>query len=291
MLAFGSMLHRRLRAAEQLDATVANMRFVKPIDIDLIELARADARRAGDRRGKRGRRRRRQRGGRGARAARHRRAAAASGPARCLRRSRRSALLLAQCGLDAKGIAASILERFGPRKPERMGSKPAAAGAGRSGRSVSTCAKAAECLAMSAHCRLSARNHEASRNPNARARSPTSSRHPTMRRTRDRSRRHPRPALSDQFADADGARAVDDRDLRHLRGVARRAQGHAHVAAGRRDRRDARARCRSCGCRLCSTRCWCGSKPMRGHIDIEFPWFIRKAAPVSGVREHDGLRR
>jgi len=41
LLAFGSMLAPCLQAAEALDATVANMRFVKPVDIDLLrELAR-----------------------------------------------------------------------------------------------------------------------------------------------------------------------------------------------------------------------------------------------------------
>ena len=41
LLAFGSMLTPALAAAEELDATVANMRFVKPIDRELIiELAR-----------------------------------------------------------------------------------------------------------------------------------------------------------------------------------------------------------------------------------------------------------
>src|SRR5436309_15292757 len=37
LLAFGSMLHPALQAAEQIDAAVANMRFVKPLDVDLIE--------------------------------------------------------------------------------------------------------------------------------------------------------------------------------------------------------------------------------------------------------------
>ncbi|MDP3677870.1 MAG: 1-deoxy-D-xylulose-5-phosphate synthase, partial [Methylotenera sp.] len=37
ILAFGSMLAAALEAAEQLDATIANMRFVKPIDLALIE--------------------------------------------------------------------------------------------------------------------------------------------------------------------------------------------------------------------------------------------------------------
>ena len=36
LLAFGSMLTPALTAAEEIDATVANMRFVKPIDRDLI---------------------------------------------------------------------------------------------------------------------------------------------------------------------------------------------------------------------------------------------------------------
>ncbi|HXC38735.1 MAG TPA: transketolase C-terminal domain-containing protein, partial [Burkholderiales bacterium] len=40
LLAFGSMLAPALAAAEELDATVANMRFVKPLDEDLAaELA------------------------------------------------------------------------------------------------------------------------------------------------------------------------------------------------------------------------------------------------------------
>jgi len=40
LLAFGSMLRPALEAAEHIDATVANMRFVKPLDADLVrELA------------------------------------------------------------------------------------------------------------------------------------------------------------------------------------------------------------------------------------------------------------
>jgi 1-deoxy-D-xylulose-5-phosphate synthase len=37
LLAFGSMLAPALQAAEQLDATVANMRFIKPLDTALIK--------------------------------------------------------------------------------------------------------------------------------------------------------------------------------------------------------------------------------------------------------------
>jgi 1-deoxy-D-xylulose-5-phosphate synthase len=41
LLAFGAMLHPALKAAEALDATVANMRFVKPLDEELVlDLAR-----------------------------------------------------------------------------------------------------------------------------------------------------------------------------------------------------------------------------------------------------------
>jgi 1-deoxy-D-xylulose-5-phosphate synthase len=37
ILAFGSMLKPALEAAEELDATVANMRFVKPLDVALVQ--------------------------------------------------------------------------------------------------------------------------------------------------------------------------------------------------------------------------------------------------------------
>ncbi len=41
ILAFGTLLHPALAAAEKLDATVANMRFAKPLDTDLVlQLAR-----------------------------------------------------------------------------------------------------------------------------------------------------------------------------------------------------------------------------------------------------------
>jgi 1-deoxy-D-xylulose-5-phosphate synthase len=37
ILAFGAMLKPALEAAEALDATVANMRFVKPLDVELVK--------------------------------------------------------------------------------------------------------------------------------------------------------------------------------------------------------------------------------------------------------------
>jgi 1-deoxy-D-xylulose-5-phosphate synthase len=36
ILAFGTLLHPALDVAERLDATVANMRFVKPLDVELV---------------------------------------------------------------------------------------------------------------------------------------------------------------------------------------------------------------------------------------------------------------
>jgi 1-deoxy-D-xylulose-5-phosphate synthase len=42
ILAFGTLLYPALEVAESIDATVANMRFVKPLDIDLIKSLVAD---------------------------------------------------------------------------------------------------------------------------------------------------------------------------------------------------------------------------------------------------------
>jgi 1-deoxy-D-xylulose-5-phosphate synthase len=135
ILAFGSMLHPALVAGEEIDAMVANMRFVKPIDIELIEwLAKANdylvtveenvvA------------------GGAGSAVA---EALAELGivipvlhlglPDEFIDHGD-PALLLSRCGLDAKGIAASIVARFGARLIEapvasiaslKVAAKPAA---------------------------------------------------------------------------------------------------------------------------------------------------------------------
>lgn len=42
ILAFGTLLYPAFTAAERLDATVANMRFVKPLDVDLIKALASD---------------------------------------------------------------------------------------------------------------------------------------------------------------------------------------------------------------------------------------------------------
>jgi len=137
ILAFGSLLHPALAAGEEIDAMVANMRFVKPIDIELIEwLAKANdylvtveenvvA------------------GGAGSAVA---EALAELGivvpilhlglPDKFIDQGD-PALLLSKCGLDAKGIAASIVARFGARlveasvasiAPLKLAAKPAAKG-------------------------------------------------------------------------------------------------------------------------------------------------------------------
>jgi len=134
ILAFGSMLQPALAAGEEIDAMVANMRFVKPIDTELIEwLAKANdylvtveenvvA------------------GGAGSAVA---EALAELGivmpmlhlglPDEFIDHGD-PALLLSRCGLDAKGIAASIVARFGARlieapvssiAPLKVAAKPA----------------------------------------------------------------------------------------------------------------------------------------------------------------------
>ena len=121
ILSFGSMLQPALQAAEELDATVANMRFVKPIDVELIlRLARSHdglvtleenvvA------------------GGAGSAVA---EVLADKGELVPLLQlglpdefidQGDTALQLAHCGLDAKGIVASIVERFGMLRAGAVG--------------------------------------------------------------------------------------------------------------------------------------------------------------------------
>jgi 1-deoxy-D-xylulose-5-phosphate synthase len=125
MLVFGAPLAAALTAAEEFDATVANMRFVKPLDEALVLEPRAHARRAGDDRGKR------RRGGAGSAVAEFLAAADVVVPLLHLGLPDAfidhgdPALLLAQAGLDAKGIAASIAARHGRAKPDAV-VKPAA---------------------------------------------------------------------------------------------------------------------------------------------------------------------
>jgi 1-deoxy-D-xylulose-5-phosphate synthase len=125
LLAFGPMLHPALAAAETLDATVANMRFVKPLDTDLVAALARDhdaivtveenviA------------------GGAGSAVAEALAAAAIVVPILHLGlpdafpEHGEPQSLLAEAGLDAKGIVAAIDARFAARAPDAW-AKPAA---------------------------------------------------------------------------------------------------------------------------------------------------------------------
>jgi 1-deoxy-D-xylulose-5-phosphate synthase len=115
ILAFGTLLYPALAAASRLDATVANMRFVKPLDVELVlELARTHDALVTVEEGC-------LMGGAGSAV---QEALAAAGvlipvlglglPDQFIEHGD-PAKLLALCGLDAAGIEQSVLKRFGAR--------------------------------------------------------------------------------------------------------------------------------------------------------------------------------
>jgi 1-deoxy-D-xylulose-5-phosphate synthase len=117
ILAFGTMLAPALKAAEELDATVANMRFVKPLDTALVlELAASHDLLVTVEEGC-------LMGGAGSAVAEALAAAAVVAPLMQLGLPDKFIdhgdvpQLLAQCGLDASGIAASIRQRLGKTEP------------------------------------------------------------------------------------------------------------------------------------------------------------------------------
>jgi 1-deoxy-D-xylulose-5-phosphate synthase len=126
ILAFGAPLAAALAAGEELDATVANMRFVKPLDVDLVlslaathdALVTVEENVIA--------------GGAGSGVAETLAAIGETVPILHLGLPDRfldhgdPAFLLEQCGLDAKGIAAAIDARFGVRRPDTR-DRPAAA--------------------------------------------------------------------------------------------------------------------------------------------------------------------
>ena len=112
ILAFGTLLHPALAAAEKLDATVADMRFVKPIDGALVEqLARSHDALVTIEEGC-------VTGGAGSAVTEHLNALGLTVPVLQLGLPDRfidhgdPAVLLSQCGLDAAGIERTITERF-----------------------------------------------------------------------------------------------------------------------------------------------------------------------------------
>jgi 1-deoxy-D-xylulose-5-phosphate synthase len=125
ILAFGSVVSSAVAAGEELDATVANMRFVKPIDAELVaRLAREhDALVTVEENVVMG--------GAGSAVAETLAAAGIVIPLLHLGLPDRfidhgdPAKLLAECGLDARGIVDAVLARFGSPRPEAV-AKPAA---------------------------------------------------------------------------------------------------------------------------------------------------------------------
>jgi 1-deoxy-D-xylulose-5-phosphate synthase len=117
ILAFGTMVAPALKAGDRLDATVANMRFIKPLDTELVKQLAADCEvlvtvEEGC-----------IMGGAGAAVAEALAAAGIVKPLLHLGLPDRFidhgdvAQLLAGCGLDGDGIVASIVQRFGKDQP------------------------------------------------------------------------------------------------------------------------------------------------------------------------------
>jgi len=117
ILAFGTMLAPALGAGDKLNATVANMRFIKPLDVELVrQLAQSHDVLVTVEEGC-------IMGGAGAAVSEALAAAGIVRPVLHLGLPDRfidhgdAGQLLVQCGLDAAGIAASIVERFGKDQP------------------------------------------------------------------------------------------------------------------------------------------------------------------------------
>ena len=117
ILAFGSLLASALGAGDKLNATVANMRFIKPLDVELVkQLAASHDALVTVEEGC-------IMGGAGAAVSEAFAAAGINKPVLHLGLPDRfidhgdAAQLLAQCGLDAEGIAQSIVQRFGKDQP------------------------------------------------------------------------------------------------------------------------------------------------------------------------------
>ncbi|MFC7517759.1 1-deoxy-D-xylulose-5-phosphate synthase [Herbaspirillum sp. GCM10030257] len=117
ILAFGTMVAPSLAAGEELDATVVNMRFIKPLDVELVkELAQTHAAFVTVEEGA-------VMGGAGSAVAEALAEAGIVKPVLHLGLPDRfidhgdAGVLLGMCGLDAKGIVASVRKRFGKGEP------------------------------------------------------------------------------------------------------------------------------------------------------------------------------
>ena len=115
ILAFGTLLYPALEAAEQLDATVANMRFAKPLDVALVtELAHSHDAIVTIEEGC-------TMGGAGSAVLEALAEAGIDTPVLVMGLPDRfiehgdAAVLMAMCGLDAAGIEKAIVQRFGAK--------------------------------------------------------------------------------------------------------------------------------------------------------------------------------
>ncbi|MEO8300056.1 MAG: 1-deoxy-D-xylulose-5-phosphate synthase [Burkholderiales bacterium] len=115
LLAFGTLLYPALQAAERLDASVANMRFIKPLDTDLVaQLARSHDALVTIEEGC-------VMGGAGSAVIEALQAAGFTTPVLQLGLPDQfvdhgeATVLLSRCGLDAEGIERSVRKRFGSR--------------------------------------------------------------------------------------------------------------------------------------------------------------------------------
>ncbi|MFL6698552.1 MAG: transketolase C-terminal domain-containing protein, partial [Vitreoscilla sp.] len=114
LLAFGPLLYPALQAAEKLDASVVNMRFVKPLDVELVlEMARTHEALVTLEEGS-------IMGGAGSAVLEALAAAGVQVPVLQLGLPDRfvehgdPVRLMHECGLDAEGIEQSVRRRFGP---------------------------------------------------------------------------------------------------------------------------------------------------------------------------------
>ena len=114
LLAFGPLLYPALEAGEKLDATVVNMRFVKPLDVELVlEMARTHEALVTLEEGS-------IMGGAGSAVLEALAAAGVQIPVLQLGLPDRfvehgdPVRLMHECGLDAEGIEQSVRRRFGP---------------------------------------------------------------------------------------------------------------------------------------------------------------------------------
>ena len=257
---------------------VVNMRFVKPLDEELIAAHRGHASRARHGRGERRRRRRR--------LARSSNCLAANGHAMPTLTSRHSR------SLHRARLARGLPRRSRASTAQRSKARSSAGGTRGSGWQS---AVSSPCGGLALYWARPNKPRSARRfcTPNH---GDTSFQRSAPRRVLDRGRAGPRryPPAADQPGRHQGhlppgaregpleRRAAHHRQLQHVRGPAAQLQGHAHVALRRDPAPDERE------ISVESFRDMLAEMTEQleaeaGHIEMAFPYFVMKKAPVSGV--------